>query len=117
MLFSTVNDPVISANELNQDLKVINHEGKKKNWNHKISFIILTIDQMYKALVRSYLDYCDTIYHIPALNNQINFFSLLLLYTYNILQSNITNINLQKKEEKRKKLQDTHTLLLIDTIK
>ena len=24
MLFSTVNDPVISANELNQDLKVIN---------------------------------------------------------------------------------------------
>ena len=27
---------------------------------------------MYKALVRSHLDYCDTIYHIPALNNQIN---------------------------------------------
>ena len=27
---------------------------------------------MYKALVRSHLDYCDTIYHIPALNSQIN---------------------------------------------
>ena len=27
---------------------------------------------MYKALVRSHLDYCDIIYHMPALNNQIN---------------------------------------------
>ena len=27
---------------------------------------------MYKALVRSHLDYCDTIYHMPALNNQSN---------------------------------------------
>ena len=33
---------------------------------------IKTVDQMYKALVRSHLDYCDTIYHIPALNSQIN---------------------------------------------
>ena len=24
-----------------------------------------TLDQMYKALVRSHLDYCDMIYHIP----------------------------------------------------
>ena len=24
-----------------------------------------TLDQMYKALVRSHLDYCDIIYHIP----------------------------------------------------
>ena len=37
------------------------------------SFLPLkTLDQMCKALVRSHLDYCDTIYHIPALNNQIN---------------------------------------------
>ena len=37
------------------------------------SFLPLkTLDQMYKALVRSNLDYCDTIYHMPALNNQIN---------------------------------------------
>ena len=33
---------------------------------------IKTRDQMYKALVRSHLDYCDTIYHIPASNSQIN---------------------------------------------
>ena len=28
-----------------------------------------TLDQMYKALVRPYLDYCDIIYHIPAFNS------------------------------------------------
>ena len=27
---------------------------------------------MYKALVSSHLDYCDTIYHVSVLNNQIN---------------------------------------------
>ena len=32
---------------------------------------IKTLDQMYKALVRSHLDYCDTIYHIPASNSKI----------------------------------------------
>ena len=31
-----------------------------------------TLDQIYKALVRSHQDYCDTIYHIPAFNSQIN---------------------------------------------
>ena len=30
------------------------------------------LDQMYKALVGSHLDYCDTIYHIPVSNSQIN---------------------------------------------
>ena len=29
-----------------------------------------TLDQMYKALVRSHLDYCDIIYHIPSYQNQ-----------------------------------------------
>ena len=29
-----------------------------------------TLDQMYKALVRSYFDYCDIIYHIPYHQNQ-----------------------------------------------
>ena len=29
-----------------------------------------TVDQMYKALVRSHLDYCDIIYHIPLYQNQ-----------------------------------------------
>ena len=27
---------------------------------------------MYEALARSHLDYCDTIYHITALNSQSN---------------------------------------------
>ena len=27
---------------------------------------VKTLNQKYKALVRSYLDYCDIIYHIPA---------------------------------------------------
>ena len=25
-----------------------------------------TLDEMYKALVRSHLDYCDIIYHVPS---------------------------------------------------
>ena len=29
-----------------------------------------TLDQIYKALVRSHLDYCDIIYHIPSLQTQ-----------------------------------------------
>ena len=28
------------------------------------------LNQMYKVLVRSHLDYCDIIYHIPSLQNQ-----------------------------------------------
>ena len=33
---------------------------------HLSKFVpIKTPDQMYKALVRSHLDYCDIIYHIP----------------------------------------------------
>ena len=30
----------------------------------------LSLDQIYKALARSYLDYCDIIYHIPSHRNQ-----------------------------------------------
>ena len=29
-----------------------------------------TLDQMYKVLVRSHLDYCDVIYHIPSVHTQ-----------------------------------------------
>ena len=29
-----------------------------------------TLDQMYKALVRSHLDYCDMLYHIPSVQTQ-----------------------------------------------
>ena len=35
-------------------------------------FPLKNLDQMYKALVRSYLDYCDIIYHIPVLTSQTN---------------------------------------------
>ena len=142
MLFSIVNDPTISANNLNHDLHIIqqwayqwkmefnpdptkqatevvfsckksspNHPqlifngravGKvndqkhlslildsrlsfEKHLNEKIikakknvgilkhlaKFLPLkTLDQMYKALVRSHLDYCDIIYHIPLYQNQ-----------------------------------------------
>ena len=139
MLFSVVNNPAISANELNHDLKVISQWAylwkmnfnldltkqatellfscKKNRPNHpslifnefvvpkvkeqkhlgltldsKLSFErhvnekvikakkrigiikylskflhIKTLDQMYKALIRSHLDYCVTIYHIKSL--------------------------------------------------
>ena len=30
-----------------------------------------TLDQMYKALVRSHFDYCDILYHIPSLQTQL----------------------------------------------
>ena len=29
-----------------------------------------TLDEMYEALVRSHLDYCDIIYHIPSKQDQ-----------------------------------------------
>ena len=142
MLFSIVNDPAISANDLNQDLHIIQQWAyqwkmefnpdpikqatevlfscKKSSPNHpqlifngiavakvndqkhlglildlRLSFkkyrneIIIkatknvgilkhlskfltlkTLDQMYKALVRSHLDYCDIIYHITSNQNQ-----------------------------------------------
>ena len=38
---------------------------------HLSEFLPLkTLDQMYKALVRPHLDYCDVIYHIPSHENQ-----------------------------------------------
>ena len=38
---------------------------------HLSKFLPLkTLDQMYKALVRSHLDYCDVIYHIPSIIHQ-----------------------------------------------
>ena len=38
---------------------------------HLLKFLPLkTLDQMYKTLVRSHLDYCDIIYHKPSYQNQ-----------------------------------------------
>ena len=34
------------------------------------SLPVKTLDQMYKTLVRSHLDYCDIIYHIPSKQDQ-----------------------------------------------
>ena len=142
MLFSIVNDPAISANNLNHDLDIIQRWAyqwkmefnpdptkqanevlfscKKSSPNHpqlifngivvskvndqkhlglildsRLSFEkhingkiikakkivgilkhlskflpLRTLDQMYKALVRSHFDYCDIIYHSPSLQNQ-----------------------------------------------
>ena len=142
MLFSLVKNPVLSANELNNDLESIRRWAfqwklefnpdptkqatemlfscKRKSSEHpqlffngsvvtqvheqkhlglilepKLSFVkhlhekmikakknigilkhlsrflpLKTLDHMYKALVRSHLDYCDIIYHTPALINQ-----------------------------------------------
>ena len=31
-----------------------------------------TLDQMFNALIRSHLDYCDIIYHIPSVQTQFD---------------------------------------------
>ena len=49
-----------------------------------------TPDQMYKTLVRSRLDYCDIIYHIPALNSQSN-----LGVTLNLLMEKVERTQCQ----------------------
>ena len=63
---------------LQNDLSFEKHlDGKmrkaKKNvgiLKHLSKYLPLkTLDQMYKALVRSHLDYCDIIYHIPPVQN------------------------------------------------
>ena len=64
---------------LNSSLSFEKHlNGKiikaKKNLGiikHLSRFLPLnTLDQMYKALVCSHLDYCDIIYHIPSKQDQ-----------------------------------------------
>ena len=51
---------------------------------------IKTLDQIYNALVRSHLDYCGTLYHIPASNSQIN-----LGVTLNSLMENVERTQYQ----------------------
>ena len=58
---------------------------------HLSKFLPLkTLDQMYKALVRSHLDYCDIIYHIPSRQNQA-----LLGVTLNSLMEKVERIQYQ----------------------
>ena len=56
-------------NHLNE--KIIKAKRNIGIIKHLLNFLRLkTLDQMYKALVRSHLDYCDIIYHAPSLQNQ-----------------------------------------------
>ena len=55
---------------------------------HLSKFLPLkTLDQMYKALVRSHLDYCDISYHIPSRQNQAP-----LVVTLNSLMEKVERI-------------------------
>ena len=58
-----------SEKHLNEKIiKAKKHIGIIK---HLSNFLPLkTLDQMYKALVRCHLDYCDIIYHMPSHQNQ-----------------------------------------------
>ena len=64
---------------LENDLSFEKHlDGKMRKAKRNIGILkhlskylpLKTLDQMYKALVRSHLDYCDMIYHIPPTLNQ-----------------------------------------------
>ena len=51
--------------------KIIKAKKNVGTLKHLSKFLPLkTLDQIYKALVRSHLDYCDIIYHIPSHINQ-----------------------------------------------
>ena len=61
-----INEKIIKAKK---NLGVIKHLSR---------FLPLkSLDQMYKALVRSHLDYCDIIYHIPSSQGQLGENSLM----------------------------------------
>ena len=46
--------------------------ARSQGYIHLSKFLPLkTLDQMYKALVRPHLDYCDVIYHIPSKQTQL----------------------------------------------
>ena len=64
---------------------------KAKKYIHLSKFLPLkTLDQMYKAFVRSHLDYCDIIYHIsPTINPPP------LLPTFNPLMEKLERVQYQ----------------------
>ena len=52
-----------------------------------------TLDQMYKVLVRSHLDYCDMIYHIPSVHTQFGVTLtdlIFFLYGFSFLENKVT---------------------------
>ena len=66
-------------NKSKQNVGIIKHLSK---------FLPLkTLDQMYKALVRAHLDYCDVIYHIPPSLNPLP-----QLPTFNSLMGKIERV-------------------------
>ena len=65
----TLNSGLSFEKHLNE--KIIKAKKNLGIIKHLSSFLPLnTLDQMYKTLVRSHLDYCDIIYHIPSKHNQ-----------------------------------------------
>ena len=54
-----------SKNTYEKMVKAIKNIGIIKHLNRFLAF--KTLNQMYKALVRSHPDYCDIIYHIPPI--------------------------------------------------
>ena len=51
--------------------KIIKAKNNVGILKHLSKFLpVKTLDQMYNALIRSHLDYCDIIYHIPSHQNQ-----------------------------------------------
>ena len=70
---------------------------------HLSKFLPLkTFDQMYKALVRSYQDYCDIIYHIPSIIHQtplgvslnsLNFFKNFMHFCPGTIATHAESIN------------------------
>ena len=78
-LLENINEKIIKAKKVVGILK------------HLSKFLPLkTLDQMYKSLVRSHLDYCDIIYHIPSHQNQAP-----LGVTLNSVMENVERIQYQ----------------------
>ena len=60
-----------SPNHPHLNEKIIKAKKNVGVLKHLSKFLPLkTLDQMFKALVRSHLDYCDIIYHISSFINQ-----------------------------------------------
>ena len=57
--------------EKHLSVKIIKAKKNIGMLKHLSKFLPLrTLDQMYKALVRSHLDYCDIIYYLPSITRQ-----------------------------------------------
>ena len=65
----TLDSSISLKKHLNE--KIINAKKNIGINKHLFNFLPRkTLDQMYKALVRSHLDYCGIMYHIPSIQTQ-----------------------------------------------